>query len=173
MREVLPLNHCLHPFTCMSNCFERIKNMNLLAIVLCLGVCIASAETLIAVPLEEPTISPMATCDHVYRIAPNASPFSEGWYSLNDIYHEHRNFYLASCINEGCVADSTVCVAEQLEQHTWAYNGKNYHLSGKSQHTYIHECSICKDTKEVLLPCGGNGNGNCPVQIQTVGTQKQ
>lgn len=126
-------------------------------------------EDATAAAFEEPTLLPMSECDHVYRIPPNAAVISQGWYSVNDLYHEYRKYYLASCINEGCAADTEVCVADQLSQHSWEYTGVNTHLKGKSLHSYTHKCPVCQKIKDYIFDCPGTGDGNCPAQIQKIG----
>lgn len=108
------------------------------------------------------SVTPMNVCEHIFRIMNSDTPIREGWYSLNDLYHEYRKFYIGSCINEGCVADGEVCVADQIGQHIWTYSGTNFHNKNKSTHTYVHICTTCGCMNNTVFPCGGDGNGNCP-----------
>ena len=160
------------------------KKLFILSLLLCLtlshGIVLGEmtatellADDAAATAFEEPLFLPMGACDHVYRIPPNAAVISQGWYSVNDLYHEYRKFYRASCINEGCVSDTEVCVADQLAQHTWEYTGVNTHLKGKSLHAYTHRCPVCGHQKDYLFNCPGTGNGDCPAQIMKVGVSLQ
>lgn len=130
-------------------------------------------QPITAVAIDVPVFPPMSTCEHVYRIPPNAKIIAPGWYYVNDLCHEYRQYYTALCIKEDCASDTQVCIADQLTQHTWEYTGVNEHLKGEDLHGYTHKCPVCQGTKTCFFDCPGTGDGNCPAQILSIGAELQ
>lgn len=101
-----------------------------------------------------------ATCDICESARTGRAPEKDGWYSRGTDYHEYRTYYYALC--SICETRSYSYDPGELIQHTFEYNGVNWHQGTSLKHVFELRCTFCGAVRySVVEGCPGADWGGC------------